>query len=125
MKPVISKRSAPAKHHRMNLQLSRESDSLVSSLKRLMTSERGKQLVFEVSAHPDSKVFIAGTFNDWNPTTHPLEHHPEDGLFRATLLLSPGHYEYKFVVDGHWIIDPSCPNWMPNEFGTLNSVVHV
>ena len=90
-----------------------------------MRRERGKAIRFEITAERDSKVYVAGTFNHWNPNTHPLDHHPEDGVFRATLHLPPGTHEYKFVVDGVWHLDAACPNWVLNEHGTLNSVVRV
>ena len=37
----------------------------------------------------------------------------------------PGTYEYKFCVDGQWQPDPENPNFMPNDLGTLNSVLVV
>jgi len=97
----------------------------IDTLMRLMRRESGKAVLFEIVAAQDSKVYVAGTFNNWNPTTHPLDHHPEDGVFRATLLLPAGTHEYKFVVNGVWHLDSACPNWVLNEHGTLNSVVRV
>ena len=94
-------------------------------LMRLMTLETGKAIQFEIAAHPDSKVYIAGSFNNWDPTTHPLNHHPEDGVFKATLLLPAGTHEYKFVVNGVWHCDEKCPHKVPNAHGSHNSVVHI
>jgi hypothetical protein len=39
--------------------------------------------------------------------------------------LPPGRYEYKFIVDGEWIPDPSEPHEVVNAFGSTNSVVEV
>lgn len=100
---------------------SQEFERLVS----LMTHQKGKAMHFEISAKEGSKVYVAGSFNNWDPTTHPLEHHPEDGVFRAKINLPEGKHEYKFIVDGEWHLDTKCPHWVPNEQGTLNSVVHV
>ena len=97
----------------------------LESLMRLMTLETGKAIQFEIAAHPDSKVYIAGSFNNWDPTTHPLHHHPEDGVFKATLLLPAGTHEYKFVVNGVWHCDEKCPHRVPNAHGSHNSVVHI
>ncbi len=80
---------------------------------------------FEVAAAQDSKVFIAGTFNDWNPTSHPLEYRPNKNVFRAYLLLEEGTHEYKFVVNGVWQEDPNCPERVPDGEGAFNSVIHV
>jgi len=92
---------------------------------RLMRNESGRAVRFEIAAERGSKVYIAGTFNQWCPNTHPLDHHPEDGVFRVTLHLPAGTHEYKFVVNGVWHPDATCPNWVLNEHGTLNSVVRV
>jgi 1,4-alpha-glucan branching enzyme len=90
-----------------------------------MAGATDKEVAFEFEAKQDSRVFIAGTFNNWNPSTHPLEYHPESGVFRATLLLEPGVHEYKFVVDGVWHADAKCPHWVINDSGTINSVIRV
>jgi hypothetical protein len=81
---------------------------------------------------PDARnVFIAGTFNDWNPCSDPLTR-TGDGHWVLTLDLPPGRYEYKFVVDGEWCCEPGCdkahhgcPGCVPNQFGTMNRVLVV
>jgi len=102
-----------------------DGDSQFNSLMRLMGSDTGREVHFEVAAHSGSKVYVVGTFNNWDPTTHPLKYHPEDGVFRATLHLPAGTYEYKFVVDGVWHIDYECPHWVATATGVHNSVIHV
>ena len=97
----------------------------IDSLKELMARATEKAVLFEIEAGCDSQVFIAGTFNGWNPTSHPLKYHPEDDVFRAVLLLESGTYEYKFVVNGRWCVDAKCPDSVLNDNGTLNSVIHV
>lgn len=104
---------------------SRKSSSYLSYLMRLMALETGKPVQFEIAADPGSKVYVAGTFNGWNPYTHPLNHRPEDGVFRATLLLPAGTYEYKFVVNGVWQRDARCPHCVPDAPGEPNSVVRI
>ena len=76
-------------------------------------------------------VYLAGTFNDWDPVATPLTRRA-DGTWAVALDLPPGRYEYKFVVDGRWCCDPgckepseSCPKCVPNSFGTMNRVVEV
>jgi len=98
---------------------------LIDNLKQMMAHSTEKEILFEIEANQDSKVFIAGTFNDWSPKTHPLEYYPQDGVFRAFILLEPGIHEYKFVVDGVWQMDVNCPDWVLNDNGTLNSVIRV
>lgn len=79
---------------------------------------------FEINAPAGSKVFIAGTFNNWNPTSHKMRKGAK-GVYYTTLELSPGRYEYKFLVNDDWHADEKCPNWVPNGLGTLNSVIEV
>jgi 1,4-alpha-glucan branching enzyme len=80
---------------------------------------------FELSAPPGSRVFVAGSFNDWNPTQHRMVDNPGSGHCKVTVDLPPGRHEYKFVVDGVWHIDPNCPQWVLNGQGSLNSVISV
>lgn len=84
-----------------------------------------KRITFSVSAEPGSQVAVSGDFNNWDAAGHPMEDKKGDGNYVASLLLSPGVYEYKFIVNGTWSIDPNCTEWVQNSFGTLNSVLHV
>ena len=79
---------------------------------------------FELSAAAGSRVFVAGTFNNWEATDMPLAEE-QPGLFGTTALLPKGTHEYKFVVNGEWRCDPNCPDWVPNSYGTLNSRMQV
>lgn len=81
-------------------------------------------VVFTIAAAPDVPVFLAGTFNDWD--TEALRLEGNDGVYSVTLDLAPGTYEYKFLVNGFWTMDPDTSReWVPNGLGTLNSVVVV
>ncbi len=88
------------------------------------SSVKGRRRVtFELCAEPGSEVFVAGTFNNWNPGEKQLRY--RDDVYTAMLLLPKGRHEYKFIVDGTWCIDPECSDWVPNGMGSLNSVIHV
>jgi hypothetical protein len=68
-------------------------------------------------------VYLAGSFNDWNPTGHKMDGPDREGRFYTRLKLHKGLYEYKFVVDGQtWETDPDNV-WRtgPNR----NSLIHV
>lgn len=79
---------------------------------------------FVCDLNPDAKeVFLAGEFNGWDTSSDKLV--KRKGVFKKKMLLAPGEYQYKFVVDGEWHCDPLAPKQVPNDFGTLNSVVHV
>jgi len=85
----------------------------------------GKRVQFELSAEPGSKVFVAGTFNGWNPAKHPLKDNPDSGHYKASVRVPSGVHEYKFVVNGEWRMDPNCLEWTANDHGSLNSVISV
>ena len=67
---------------------------------------------------------VAGTFNGWDSKKTPMR---KDGsaAWKATVALSPGRHEYRFVVDGQWISDPNAKESVKNQFGSTNSVVVV
>ncbi len=43
-------------------------------------------------------VFVSGSFNHWNSNGAPMTHLGK-GRWARELLLPPGHYEYRFVVN--------------------------
>lgn len=74
---------------------------------------------------PEAKaVFVAGTFNDWQPDTMPLQQETS-GFWTIDLELAPGVHEYRFVVDGSWCSDPGATETTPNPFGGENAVLRV
>jgi hypothetical protein len=50
----------------------------------------------------------------------PLEQ-VEPGLWRCELSLSRGWYEYLFLVDGTWVMDPDAPEVCPDGAGGMNA----
>lgn len=84
-----------------------------------------KRVTFTVPAEPGSTVGVSGTFNNWDPVGTAMTDKNNDGNYTVTMLLSPGVYEYKFIVNGTWSVDPNCSEWVQNSLGTLNSVLRV
>lgn len=97
-----------------------------------MTKKRNSKhhTLFSCSAPEAQSAFLAGSFNGWNPTAIPLQRDSE-GRWSIALDLAPGHYEFKFIVDGEWCCEPGChstaecPKCVPNPFGTMNRIVDV
>ncbi len=89
------------------------------------TAVQTQRITFSVRAEVGSKVFLAGSFNNWDPTAKEMVDKKGDGVYAVTLTLAPGAHQYKFVVDGTWCADPECADWVQNDHGTLNSVKHV
>jgi len=89
------------------------------------TGSRGKRVSFQVTAEPGSDVFVAGTFNNWNPTQYRMRDNPGSGHCKTSLVLPRGQHEYKFIVNGEWRADPDCAESMPDNHGSINSVLQV
>jgi hypothetical protein len=70
------------------------------------------------------QVSLSGEFNGWSPDAIPMKRQ-EDGHWETTVDLAPGRYQYKFIVDEEWIADPAAQKNVPNEHGSLNSVLEV
>lgn len=90
-----------------------------------LTYDYKKHVSFQYCATPGSTVYVAGAFNHWNPTQYMMTDNAGDGVFKTSIELESGSYEYKFVVNGIWHTDPNCKENVPNEYGTRNSVVTV
>ncbi len=69
-------------------------------------------------------VNLAGTFNGWNTGSDPMSGPDPDHWWTLEMLLDPGDYEYKFVVDGgQWFADPLNPRINYSNYG--NSMLEV
>lgn len=79
---------------------------------------------FELKAATEaSKVFLAGSFNDWRSDELSMKR-TKDG-WKIPLYLREGMHRYKFVVDGKWITDPDNPQEKADEMGNINSVIGI
>jgi len=83
-----------------------------------------RKVTFSLEADDAGEVFLMGNFNDWNPKIHPMKA-DGNGIWNKTVMIPPGKYEYKFLIDGNWIKDPQNDQTCPNCFGTLNSVFNL
>ena len=89
------------------------------------TGQKGKMIRFQYAGEPGSSVCVVGTFNNWDPRAHQLKDNPHSGIYAGAVFVPAGRHEYKFLVDGNWCSDPTCPDFVVNPFGTLNSVLSV
>ena len=81
-----------------------------------------RRVNFAYRAPEAGSVFLAGTFNGWNSEANPLKK-DKDGVWTTSLNLFPGHYEYRFIVDGRWEDDPDCPRRRLNRFGDYDCIL--
>ena len=74
---------------------------------------------------PEAKeVFLAGDFNDWNPEKFAMRKF-KNGNCKKKVKLKPGRYEYQFIVDGDWWLDPENDNRSTTPYGSENSVIDI
>jgi len=88
---------------------------------RTKTKILTKKVQFEIIVPEAQEVCLAGDFNNWDTSTKQMKK-DKKGIWKTTLSLNPGRYEYRLLVDGNWENDPSCSNCVPNEFGSQNCV---
>jgi 1,4-alpha-glucan branching enzyme len=69
-------------------------------------------------------LYLVGSFNDWSDTATPLVHGADGGWSAALTLETGWAYQYRFLdQDGGWHNDWAADAYVPNEFGSENSVV--
>lgn len=87
-------------------------------------NDRKKRVRFQFTDIAARQVFLAGSFNAWDPSVRPLKKNAE-GLWRTTVSLEHGVYQYRFIVDGEWKEDPSFQNKLIDGSTAFNSVIIV
>jgi 1,4-alpha-glucan branching enzyme len=78
---------------------------------------------FKFCAPGAKKVHLVGTFNNWDTSARVLRRDAKD-IWKTSMLLAPGTYEYRYVVDGEWENDPEVEQ-IPNAFGKKNCLITV
>ena len=79
---------------------------------------------FRLKGHADaSLVVLTGTFNNWNQSQLLFTREGDEWVCRVDL--DPGVYQYKFIVDGDWLLDPANPDTAEDEAGNVNNVIEV
>ena len=79
---------------------------------------------FKLKGYNDAKrVIIAGSFNKWHE--HLFKMNKVDDGWELTLQIKPGVHQYRFIVDGNWMEDPSNIHKVINEYGGHNSVLDI
>jgi len=76
----------------------------------------------EKAAETVEKVQLAGSFTQWKPVD--MVKNSENEKWALKLDLSPGEYEFKFVVDGTWVHDELLPT-VTNDQGSKNNVIKI
>ncbi len=78
--------------------------------------------IFRLKGYPEATIVIlTGSFNNWNQSQFVFGKEGEEWICRIDL--NPGTYNYKFIVDGNWLLDPTNANTEEDAAGNLNSVL--
>ena len=77
--------------------------------------------VFTFQAPNATTVELAGDFTGWELSPLGLKK-LKNGLWKTTVSLAAGCYQYRFLVDGQWQDDPACTTRVPSPFGVENCV---
>jgi len=90
------------------------------------TAARGIRVVFSVRLPEAESVSVIGSFNDWLPEKAVMSRTDEEGVWRLSLPLPSGRYEYAFLVDGRRVVpDPEAVLSREDGFGFRNSILVV
>lgn len=92
--------------------------------KKLADKPKRCRMTFSFESPEAEGVILMGDFNKWDAKKHPMKK-DEDGVWRKIVMVYPGRYEYKFLVDGYWQLDPQNEDCCLNSFGSLNNVLVV
>lgn len=86
----------------------------------------GKSVEIVFHAPEASNVAVAGDFNDWD-TSRTRMRRDHSGVWRITLELRPGLYQYNFFIDGRQWADTSAGSGLSinDGFGGNNAMLYV
>jgi 1,4-alpha-glucan branching enzyme len=77
---------------------------------------------FRLTAPEAKEVCVLGSFNNWEQRALKRQ---RNGVWTTWLMIEPGRYEYRFLVDGQWQNDPAAIESTTNPYGTENSILTV
>jgi chromosome partitioning protein len=70
-------------------------------------------------------VQLVGDFSDWEPLQNSMIQDQGKHIWTGVIPLEAGTYQYKFIVDGEWKIDPDNAEVVTTSMGARNSAVNV
>lgn len=116
--PGLEIRSAPR-----GLPSLRQSELTQAKLRHLFGVRPTRQgLLFVQPARGEKFMVVAGDFNNWSTTSHPMRHDRRNHLWYLLLPIDPGKWTYRIVADGHWREDTHNHAVAANPFGQFNNV---
>ena len=90
----------------------------------MLKKPKAKKMMFRIEAPQAKRVMVTGDFKSWDPQGIKLRK-SKNGVWSGGVSLQPGRYEYKFIIDEDWLLDPSNDQTVVNAFGSHNSLIEV
>ncbi|MEA3349906.1 MAG: isoamylase early set domain-containing protein [Chloroflexota bacterium] len=83
------------------------------------------RVTFELPAEIGAETAsVVGEFNAWDKESHPLKKRKDGHFSRTVYLDADKEYRFRYWVDGErWENDWEADKYLPNEFGSEDSVV--
>lgn len=92
-------------------------------IKKFFKTKDEAEVTFEFSRDDVESVALCGDFNDWQPLS--MKYNKKEKTFRTKVRLPKGedfHFRY-LINENEWENDYEADSYLPNAFGTENSVV--
>ena len=83
-----------------------------------------KRVAFEIMAPKANNVKLTGDFLNWDKEGLKMKK-TNKGLWKIGVSLCSGRYEYKFIVDDEWRIDPQNNEIAETSLGSINSIKEI
>ena len=93
-------------------------------VKAAKTPIKRRRVTMTYEAPYAESVSLMGDFNQWNEKKHPMKER-NHGMWEKIIMVPPGRYEYRFLVDGQWRNDPANDQICANCFGGANNILEV
>jgi hypothetical protein len=88
------------------------------------TTQTGKVVVFTLDMPDASNVELIGSFNQWTPEGYRMYRDEQRGVWKLSVPLGSGRYEYAFLIDGEMVVpDPKGLLQQDDGFGNKNSIL--
>lgn len=87
------------------------------------SAQEKKSIPFKIYAPEASSAYLVGDFNNWDQCSLSMKKR-DDGYWETSIELSPGEYQYKYLIDGKWENDIT-EEMVPNQYGTMNNIIKI
>ena len=99
-------------------------NNTISIINRTASAE--KIVLFTLDMPHASNVALIGTFNQWTPEGYRMYRDDQRGVWKLSIPLGSGRYEYAFLIDGKIVIpDPKGLLQRDDGFGNKNSILTI